>query len=91
MAADDVYATVAGVVTVFAPGVLANDTDSDDDALTTQLVTDATSGTLVFNSDGSFAYTSEVGFVGEVSFGYRAFDGTSLSNIAIVTITVTAP
>src|SRR4029079_15707860 len=41
-------------------------------------------------SDGSFTYTPAANFNGTDSFTYTATDGTAVSNVATVTITVTA-
>lgn len=73
-----------------ATGVLLNDTDIDSPTLTAALVGNATNGTLVFSSDGSFTYTPNAGFLGNDSFTYRANDGAANSNTVTVTITVTA-
>ena len=62
------------VLTVAAPGVLANDSDVDGDSLTATLVTAPTHGGLVFNADGSFAYTPQANYNGSDSFQYAARD-----------------
>ncbi|MEP9350510.1 Ig-like domain-containing protein [Xanthobacter sp. KR7-225] len=90
VAADDSYATNQGAaLTITAPGLLANDTDADGDALTAELVSGPAHGTLVLNSDGSFTYTPEAGFSGADSFAYKANDGTALSPSTPVALTVT--
>ena len=74
-----------------ASGVLANDTDVDNDPLTAILVDDSgpSNGTLTFNSDGSFTYEPAPNFNGQDSFSYRANDGFVDSDPpATVTITV---
>jgi len=72
-----------------APGVLGNDSgDMDGDPVTAILVDDVTNGTLTFNTDGSFDYTPNAGFVGSDSFTYRLNDGLVDSNTATVTISV---
>jgi VCBS repeat-containing protein len=71
-----------------ANGVLANAADPDGDSLTAQLVSGPSNGTLTFNSDGSFTYTPNAGFIGTDSFQYDATDGISTSDPAPVTITV---
>jgi VCBS repeat-containing protein len=74
-----------------ANGVLANDTDIDSSAsaLTAQLVTDVSHGTLTLNSDGSFTYVPTPDFFGTDTFTYRAADDEPLtSNLATVTLTV---
>ena len=60
------------------PGVIANDTDIDGDALTAALVTGASSGTLGLNADGSFSYRPNADFNGTDSFTYMANDGGSI-------------
>jgi hypothetical protein len=74
-----------------APGVLANDSDPDNDTLTAELVAGASHGTLVLSGNGSFTYTPAAGYVGTDSFPYQASDGHSLSNVATVTVHVVEP
>jgi VCBS repeat-containing protein len=78
------------VLTVGAPGVLANDSDVDGDSLTATLVTSPTNGGLVFNADGSFTYTPHANYNGSDSFKYAARDGQSFSFIRTVTLNVTS-
>lgn len=57
VANDDVYtARIGKTLNVAAPGILQNDSDPDGGALTAQLVSDSTTGTLTLNNDGSFDY-----------------------------------
>src|SRR5204863_368976 len=87
---DDNYTTAEDTqLTVIAPGVLANDTDVDGDALSAVLVSDPTHGTLTLNSDGSLVYMPALNFNGIDSFTYKASDGQAQSAVATVTITVT--
>ena len=72
-------------------GVLANDSDAENDALTASLVDAASEGVVNFNADGSFTYTPNAGFAGTDTFTYRAFDGTDYSTPATVSITVNPP
>jgi VCBS repeat-containing protein len=72
-----------------APGVLANDTDPENDPLTAAVVTPPANGLLTLNSNGSFTYQPNLNFSGTDQFTYVANDGTSNSNTATVTITVT--
>ncbi|NWF67515.1 MAG: tandem-95 repeat protein [Chloroflexi bacterium] len=89
VANNDGYSTPENTALVVgAPGVLANDTDVES-GLSAVLVNGPAQGVLVFNSDGSFNYTPAAGFVGDVTFTYKANDGTADSNVATVTITVT--
>jgi len=88
-AGNDLYATDEDTpLTLSAPGVLANDTDPDGDAITAVLVDNVQHGTLVLNADGSFTYTPTPNFNGSDSFTYKANDGQTNNNIAIVNITV---
>ncbi len=89
VAADDAYATTPDTpLSVTAPGVLGNDSDADGDGLTAVLVSNPSNGILNFNTDGSFTYTPNAGFIGSDSFTYNANDGLDDSNIATVTIAV---
>jgi adhesin/invasin len=89
-AEDDTYAANAGVpLTVNAEeGVLANDSDPDGDSMTASLVSGPANGTLDFNSDGSFVYTSSPTFFGSVTFTYQVSAGGATA-AATVTIIVT--
>ena len=87
---NDAYSTPEDVpLTVNAPGVLANDTDTEGDALTVAKVADPAHGTVTLNANGSFTYTPVANFNGTDTFTYKASGGGSNSNVATVTITVT--
>ncbi|CAA9379182.1 MAG: T1SS secreted agglutinin RTX [uncultured Pyrinomonadaceae bacterium] len=73
---------------VAAAGVLANDSDIENDSLTAILVSGPASGSLTLNANGSFAYTPSANFYGSDSFTYKANDGSLNSNTVTVTITV---
>jgi VCBS repeat-containing protein len=75
--------------TLPAPGILANDTDADGDALTAAIVAPAAHGTATLNADGSFSYLSDPGFVGSDSFTYEVSDGIATSDPASVQLIVT--
>ncbi|MAT98925.1 MAG: hypothetical protein CL608_17415 [Anaerolineaceae bacterium] len=79
------------IINLAANGVLANDTDVDADDvgnLTAILNAQATNGSVVLNSDGTFTYTPDPNYNGPDSFTYFANDGTVNSDSAIVTINV---
>ncbi len=78
-----------GSLTINSPGVLGDDSDSDDDNLTAVLVSNVSHGTLTLNSDGSFTYAPAANYSGSDSFTYKANDGTEDSNVVTVSITVT--
>jgi VCBS repeat-containing protein len=80
-------------VTLSGSSVLANDIDNDSapdaDALTATLVQKPAHGMLVLNSNGTFTYVPDQNFFGNDLFTYWAVDGSKISTIATVTITVT--
>jgi serine protease AprX len=89
VAVNDAYTVSGGApLNVAVPGVLANDTDPDKDALTAVLVASPAHGTLTLNANGSLSYTATPGYSGTDTFTYRAFDGALSSNVATVTITI---
>ncbi len=100
VAVDDNYSVDEDeVLTVAAPGILANDTDADSPALTVLDQDPLTPeidpfrapqhGTVVLNADGSFTYTPDHDYFGEDTFVYYAADERLQSSLpATVTITV---
>jgi len=72
--------------------VLTNDTDADTahNLLRAVRVSGTAHGSLTLQSDGRFTYTPADTFSGTDTFRYTANDGTLVSNIATVTITVTS-
>ena len=88
---DGTYNMVEGsTLSVAAPGVLANDTDKNHDALTAVNYTAPVTGTLTGQANGSFTYAAPVGTSGVKTFTYQANDGLVSSNAATVTINVQA-
>lgn len=88
---DDAFEAIGNVtVPVNAPGVLANDTDGENDALQAVPGTYPTTagGTVTINADGSFSYLSAAGYVGADNFAYTVTDGQD-SVTATVTMTST--
>jgi VCBS repeat-containing protein len=71
-----------------AQGVLANDTDPNEDPLQSIKVSEAGHGTVNLSADGSFVYTPNPNFNGTDSFTYKATDGAKQSDAATATITV---
>jgi FtsP/CotA-like multicopper oxidase with cupredoxin domain len=90
----DAYESASGVaLNVAAPGVLANDTDVDGDALTAVLVSGPSSASsFALNADGSFSYTSAGCSAVPIadSFTYAANDGTVSGAAANAAINVAA-
>jgi hypothetical protein len=85
----DQYDTPGGgqSLTVSAPGVLANDSDPDGNALSAQNASNPSKGSVSLNSDGMFNYTPHLGASGPDSFTYEASDGSSTTQ-ATVTINI---
>ncbi len=77
-------------LTVPAAGVLANDTDANNDPLTAVLVAGPSHGTLSLAANGSFVYTPVANYSGTDSFTYKASDGSLYSGVSTVSLTVNA-
>jgi len=71
-----------------AHGLLANDGDANEDALTATLVQGPAHGTISLDAVGSFTYTPDGTFVGIDRFTYRATDGSLSSPDTTVSVTV---
>ncbi|MEP0984745.1 Ig-like domain-containing protein [Ekhidna sp.] len=69
-------------------GVLANDSDPEDDVLMAILIDGVSNGSLTLNTDGSFNYTHDDSETTTDSFSYKATDGTDDSDTVIVTLTI---
>jgi parallel beta-helix repeat protein len=70
--------------------LLDQSVDIDGDVLNAQLVDGPSNGTISLQSDGTFTYTPNPGFMGTDSFSFIATDGTGNSVIATGTIEVDA-
>ena len=90
IATDDTFSVPTnGTLTVDATGgVVANDSDADDDSLSVTVATGPSNGQLTLNADGSFEYTPNTDFHGTDTFTYTVNDGTVDSAAATVTIDV---
>lgn len=90
--ADSYAATLnTPLVVPAATGVLANDSDIDNApaSLSAALIQNANEGSVTLNSDGSFTYTPNTGYVGPDSFVYQVSDGSLASANVTVSLTVT--
>jgi autotransporter-associated beta strand protein len=89
-AKDDTFTTPIAVPVFFGSrGVLANDVDPEGNAVgRARIVTGPANGIVTLNSDGSFTYTSNAGFLGIDSFTYRATDSQGATDVAKATINV---
>ena len=91
VASDDSYGTDEdSPLTVAAPGVLGNDSDSDGGTLSAGSASDPANGSVTLNADGSFAYTPDANFSGSDTFTYTTSDGHGGTDDATVTIAVAA-
>jgi VCBS repeat-containing protein len=89
VAGNDAYAVDEDqALTVAAPGVLANDTDADGDALAVAGFTTPAHGTLSVGADGSFTYTPAANYNGADAFAYTVTDGHGGSATGAVSLTV---
>ncbi|NIS83201.1 MAG: tandem-95 repeat protein [Anaerolineales bacterium] len=89
IASDDAFTVGQGeTIAVPPPGVLENDFDADMQPLSALLEAEPSHGSLEFMQDGSFRYTTDPDFSGTDQFTYRASDGETTSEVALVTITV---
>lgn len=87
----DTYTASRGkTLTVPAKGVLANDTDKENNTLKAIKVTNPAYGTLTLNADGSFTYKHDGSATSYDSFTYKVNDGTADGNTTKVGITIIA-
>jgi hypothetical protein len=68
--------------------VSGNDSPSGDGGNVWTKTSNPSSGTVVFNADGTFTYTAATGFAGVVSFNYKLCDIDNECSNATVTITI---
>jgi uncharacterized delta-60 repeat protein len=90
VAGDDTYSVAEDTtLTVEAPGLLANDSDTESGALTIATATPPAHGALTLRTDGSFDYTPAANYHGGDSFAYTVSDSGGLTATATVNLTVT--
>jgi VCBS repeat-containing protein len=70
--------------------VLANDVEVDGQPLSIILWSAPFSGTATVNPDNTITFTPGVGFSGDITFSYRAFDGVGFGDTTQVSVTVGA-
>ena len=94
VAVDDAFTARSGfILQVEAPGIMENDHDGGGEPPPSQpavatLDSDVSNGLLVLYGDGSFDYTSNVGFSGVDTFTYHFVNPVGTSNTATVSIAV---
>jgi VCBS repeat-containing protein len=86
---DNYSVNEGGTINYAAPGVLANDTDTDGPTMAAVLVSGPLhASSFVLNPDGSFVYVHDGSETTSDSFTYKANDGTLDSNVATASITI---
>ncbi|NOU01881.1 MAG: tandem-95 repeat protein, partial [Gallionella sp.] len=88
VAADVALTTAEDTALVIALSGYGSDVDST--VLTTSIVTNPSHGVLVANADGTYNYTPDANYFGADSFTYIVNDGALDSNIATVSLAITA-
>ena len=93
VAVDDAYSATEDTtrnVTVFAQGLIGNDSDVDNaqNQLSVSFFSQPANGTVSVNANGTFSYTPALDFIGTDTFTYRISDGSLESNTATVTMVV---
>jgi hypothetical protein len=86
--ADAFAATEDTVLTVPAPGVLANDSDVENSPLAPVFPSVPANGTVSLGTNGGFTYTPNANACGPDSFSYRITDGELFSGTAVASLTV---
>jgi VCBS repeat-containing protein len=74
-----------------AQGVLANDSDVENSALTLTQLSAPANGVLNLAADGSFTFVPDPGFTGTDTFSYRVSDGLLNSAPSVVTLNIEQP
>jgi hypothetical protein len=85
---DQYHVDLNTTLTVPAPGVQANDLAINGQPFSSVEVAGPSHGSLTLNPDGSFTYTPDKNFVGTDTFTYDDVQGSTVSNVATVTIQV---
>jgi hypothetical protein len=89
VANNDTFLLMQGSVLTNA-NVVGNDSDPAGHALVPQIVAMPLNGTASFSQDGTLNYQPNPSFFGTDTLTYNDYDGTQYSNVATVTISVTA-
>lgn len=86
--ADSYTTPVDTPLVIAAPGLLANDSDPDGDAIFVEATGGHQAGELVASVNGGFTFTPAPGFEGTKQFYYRVRDAEASSPNVPITITV---
>jgi len=89
-AVGDAYITTDNeILTIAAPGVMANDIDQNPSTLTVQPGTFNTAhGVIVLNSNGSFVYTPALNYIGTDSFVYTLINQYGLTATGTINLNI---
>ncbi|CCQ75338.1 cadherin-like domain-containing protein [Magnetospira sp. QH-2] len=77
-----------GTLTITETQLLAGSADADGDALTVSSIDGVSNGTLVDNGDGSWTFTPDADWNGDLSFSYTVVDGQGGSSTSDLNVTV---
>ena len=90
-AVSDAYTVDPGTTMALgAPGVLFNDYDVDGNPIMAVIVTPPNSGSATLLADGTLIYTPNAGFFGVDTVHYRVSDGSLMSSVVTIEVTVQA-
>src|SRR5262249_28710554 len=84
-------ASMNTTLSVAAPGLVSFFADPDGDAVSINLVSGTSFGTLSVATNGAFVYIPNRTFVGHDSFVIQAYDGVAFSTSFVVSIDVQDP
>ncbi|MFM7813808.1 MAG: Ig-like domain-containing protein, partial [Flavobacteriales bacterium] len=87
IAVDDAFTTVED--NTLSATVATNDSDPNGNPLSYSIATNASNGTVIMNTDGSFLYFPNANYNGSDSFTYTVCDNYGGCSTATVTINVT--
>ena len=86
---DHYSVAMGGSLSVDAPGLLANDTDSEGDPISAKAYSGgADHGWFAVDADGSFHYNAPAAFHGTDHCWYQAYDGKGYSMVSYIYVTV---
>jgi|688.fasta_scaffold02231_8 gliding motility-associated-like protein len=80
--------TIVNEDIIITGSVAANDSDVENDLLTFDYISGATNGSFVFNNDGSFEFTPDLNFSGEITIVYEVCDTEPLCVQSTLTLII---
>ncbi len=80
--------TIVNEDIIITGSVAANDSDVENDLLTFDYISGASNGSLIFNNDGSFEFTPDLNFSGEITIVYEVCDTEPLCVQSTLTLII---